>query len=180
VVWEKAAPITVAGHAALALPPAWQALHCLLHHQASDDGYNQRTLALKPLWEFSCLAGPLDLADWAALTMQMAQDDGADLLASWCLQARQVFGLKLPSAVQVSPAALAQAAACFNEAAQPAPRRRARFILRQLRRGFSSEMLALRYGKPPGEVGLALRARHLWFLLRRYRGSLSARLLGHS
>jgi hypothetical protein len=180
LVWQKAEPITVAGNAALALPPAWQALHAMLHHQASDDGYSQRTLALKPLWEFSCLAGTLDAADWGGLATQMAQHDGADLLASWCLQATQIFGLKQPSAVPVSPAALAQAAACFAESAQSGPRRRIRFILRQLRRGFSGEMLSLRYGKPPGEVGLALRARHLWFLLRRYRGHLGTRLLGPS
>jgi hypothetical protein len=180
LVWEKAEPINLAGNAALALPPAWQALHAMLHHQASDDGYNQHILALKPLWEFACLTSTLEAPAWEQLCQQMALHEGAALLASWCLQARQVFGLRQPLGVPVSTAALAQAAACFDEAAQPQLLRRARFIWRQLRRGFSSEMLSLRYGKPPGEVGLALRARHLWFLLRRYRGHLGARLLGHS
>ncbi|MDE8349631.1 MAG: nucleotidyltransferase family protein [Acidocella sp.] len=177
-IWQQAVPLTVAAGTALVLPPAWQALHAMLHHQASDDGYNQRILALKPLWEFICLTRSLSAHEWQALADHMAAENGLDLLTSWCLQAEAVLNVPVPPGLAISTAARAQAASCLTEAAQPEPLRRVRFLTRQLLRGFSAEMLAMRYRVPANTVGITLRLRHLWFLLRRYRGHLRLRLLG--
>ncbi|MDR3520849.1 MAG: nucleotidyltransferase family protein [Acidocella sp.] len=177
-VFQQAVPLTTEAGTALVLPPAWQALHAMLHHQASDDGYNQRILALKPLWEFICLTGSVSDADWQALAAHMAAENGLDLLTSWCLQAEAVFNEPVPPGLAISAAARAQAANCLTEAAQPESLRRVRFLWRQLQRGFSAEMLAIRYRVPASAVGLTLRLRHLWFLLRRYRGHMRLRLLG--
>jgi len=169
-------PVAVPGAgSAFILPPVWQALHAMLHHQASDDGYDQHVLALKPLWEFACLAGSYSVADWASLA---AHPGIGDLLGSWCVQAEQVFRLNYPADLPISAGARAQSRACLVEASEPDRRRRARFLTRQLRRGFSREVLALRYGVRPDAVGILLRTRHAWFLLRRYRFRLGARLFG--
>lgn len=176
-VWQSATPVSLPGATGLILPPVWQALHALLHHQASDDGYNQRILALKPLWEFTCLASTFSAGDWADLA---AYPSIGDYLGSWCLQAERVFQLIRPAALPISTAARAQVEACFVEAIQPDVRRRVRFLARQLRRGFSREIMALRYGVQPTQVGLPLRARHVWFLLRRYRFTLGERLFGRT
>lgn len=180
LVWQQAVAVAVgdAPAHALMLPDSWQALHALLHHQASDDGYHQHSLALKPLWEFTCLTHSLDQAAWQALIGVMQRLNGLDLLASWCLQAERIYHLPPPALLPVSAAARAQVARCFDEAGQPDLSRRRRFILRQLQRGFSAEMLAARYAQAPDDIGLRLRAKHAWFLLRRYRGQLGARLLG--
>jgi hypothetical protein len=173
--WQAATPVAAAGASALILPPVWQALHAMLHHQASDDGYRQHILALKPLWEFSCLASRFSVADWTALT---ARPEIAEFLASWCVQAERVFHLAAPESLPRPAAARAQAEACFAEAAQPEFKRRSRFLARQLRRGFSGEMMAQRYNVRRSDVGILLRARHAWFLLRRYRFKLGVRLFG--
>lgn len=180
LVWQQAVPVTMGNATALALPDSWQALHALLHHQASDDGYSQRSLALKPLWEFSCLTRSLSTGQWQALIGVMQPLNGPDMLASWCLQAAHIYHLPQPETLAVSATARAQVAGCWREAGQPELSRRKRFILRQLQRGFSTEMLAQRYDRPLADVGLILRARHAWFLLRRYRGQLGARLRGGS
>lgn len=175
-IWRNAVPVAVPGAgSAFILPPVWQALHAMLHHQASDDGYDQHILALKPLWEFACLAGSYSVADWASLA---AHPGIGDLLGSWCVQAEQVFRLNYPADLPISAGARAQSRACLVEASEPDRRRRARFLTRQLRRGFSREVLALRYGVRPDAVGILLRTRHAWFLLRRYRFRLGARLFG--
>jgi hypothetical protein len=167
-VWQVAEPhISPSGDLLLRLPAPWQALHAMLHHQASDDGYAQRTLALKHLWEFAHLCA-------TATPPELPRSQ--DMLSSWLLQAHQIYALPLPDNFTPSPAAQAQVAACLREAQQPEPSRRARFLARQLRRGFSREMLSYRYRTQ--QVGLALRARHLLFLLKRYRRTLWRRLFG--
>ena len=177
-IWQHAISQTTAAGTAMVLPPAWQALHAMLHHQASDDGYNQRILALKPLWEFICLTRSLSTPDWEMLSEQMAPEHGQDLLTSWCVQAELVYGQPLPAGLAISAAARLQARRCLSEAGQPEPLRRIRFLYRQLRRGFSGEILSMRYNVPASTVGVSLRLRHLRFLFRRYRGLLRLRLLG--
>ncbi|MDE8342335.1 MAG: nucleotidyltransferase family protein [Acidocella sp.] len=177
-IWRHAVPLTIQAGTTMVLPPAWQALHAMLHHQASDDGYNQRILALKPLWEFICLTRSLGEADWQTIAAQMAPENGMELLTSWCAQAELIYGQPIPANLIISTAARSQARLCVAEAAQPEPIRRVRFLFRQVRRGFSSEILSLRYNVPASAVGVSLRLRHLRFLLRRYRGLWRLRLLG--
>ncbi len=181
-VWQIAQPVTIApsGASALVLPPVWQALHGMLHHQVSDNGFVLRTLALKSLWEFSCLAATFSTAEWTSLAEQTRARGSETVFASWCLQARDIYGLALPDSLPLPEAARRQVRACFIEAGQPETIRRWRFILRQLQRGFSSEIMALRYEVPPHKVGILLRLRHLWFLLKRYKGMLSTRLSGRT
>ena len=176
-IWQTAITMEVPGGTVKVLPAVWQSMHAMLHHQVSDDGYNQCILALKPLWEFSSLATGFSIEDWANIA---ARPGIADFLASWCLQSERVFQLGLSSTLAISEAARAQVEKCFAEAAQPESRRRYRFLARQLRRGFSREVMASRYGVPQSDVGLTLRARHAWFLLRRYRFALGVRLFGRA
>ncbi|HQT64793.1 MAG: hypothetical protein B7Z75_06505 [Acidocella sp. 20-57-95] len=181
-VWQVAEPAAMpsAREAALVLPPIWQALHAMLHHQVSDNGFNLHTLALKSLWEFSSLAATFNVAEWTKL-IEQTRAVGSDIVfASWCLQARDIYGLALPPSLPLPETAHHQVHGCFAEAGQPEIIRRVRFILRQLRRGFSAEVMAVRYAVPPHKVGISLRLQHLWFLLKRYRSTLNIRLSGRA
>ena len=169
LVWQKSKPVEMGDALAWALPPAWQGLHAMLHHQVSDDGYAQRIIAFKPLWEFCRLKSDSRPEDWENL---WALPEIGNYLASWNLQAERIFGLT-SSAKQPAPfAARLQVEACFSEAVQPEWRRRIRFLARQLRRGFARDTIAARYAVPHREAGFRLRARHAWFLIRRYRRTL--------
>jgi hypothetical protein len=175
-----ASPASFRGRQCLVLPPEWQLLVGLLHHQASDDGHRQETLALKGLWEFAMLGDELADAGWRAIGAHMAEAGAADMLGSWLMQAQTLFGLRPPAGVAISRSARAHAQSTLQRAALPYWRRRMGFVARQLRNGFSAEAIAVRYGLRSGEVGIAHRVRHGGFLMRRYRSRALQRLLGRA
>jgi hypothetical protein len=123
-----------------------------------------------------------DIGDtgWAQIIEQLNATGGIDLLASWGVQAESIYGLKLPASLPVSNAARRRAEQTIADAQALDALRRSRFLLRQLGRGFSREVMSQRYDVPEGEVGMLLRAKHLRFLLQRYRGQFGVRLLGRS
>jgi hypothetical protein len=180
LVWAVSVPANVPEGLARILPAPWQALHAMLHHQACDDGDRLRNLALRPLWEFACLMQDIGDTGWAQIIEQLNATGGIDLLASWGVQAESIYGLKLPASLPVSNAARRRAEQTIADAQALDALRRSRFLLRQLGRGFSREVMSQRYDVPEGEVGMLLRAKHLRFLLQRYRGQFGVRLLGRS
>jgi hypothetical protein len=72
----------------------------------------------------------------------------------------------------------AHAVATLGNAAAPAWRRRLLVLADQFAFAFARETLAVRYRVAPGDVGVAIRASHLLFLLRHYRGRIAMRLFG--
>jgi hypothetical protein len=101
------------------LPVAWQALHCLVHHQLSDRGYARRILALKPLWEWTMLTGDWSPDQWQALVTPMREAGALDLLGSWLVQAHRLFDAPLPEFIPISAAASDNAAETLALALAP-------------------------------------------------------------
>jgi DNA-binding transcriptional ArsR family regulator len=161
------------------MPPRWQALHCLLHHQASDHGYARQVLAVKALWEWAMLTRDFAREDWDSVAAPMRAAGAADLLGSWLVQSHRLFGVEIPAAVPVSPDARAHASAALDLATRPHWMRRVRFIADQLRFSFARETLAMRYGKPVARVSLADAGKHATELVRLHRGRWLRRLMGH-
>jgi hypothetical protein len=176
-LWRQAVERQVAGRRCFLLPDAWQLLHSLLHHQVSDRGQSRRILALKPLWEFAWLAAGLDEAGWAAMTAHLRDRGALELLGDWMAQAEMLYGLPPREPGLVSPAAAAAARRTMAHARAPGWVRRGLFLADQLAFGFSRGTLARRYAVAEAEVSATLIARHLAFLLRRYRGQMAKRLL---
>jgi hypothetical protein len=177
-LWRQAVRTTTAEGEFFTLPLQGQLLYAVLDRQMSDRHYAQRVLDLKSLWEFAMLARDVSEQDWKQLADDGATRGYADVLASTFLQAMQLFGAALPSAVTVSPAARAHAFATLENATAPGWRRRLRSLTDQLTFAFARDTLAARYCVTPGDVGVVTRARHLLFLLRHYRGRIAMRLFG--
>jgi hypothetical protein len=177
-VWEHAAPAGAGSF--LVMPTRWHALYCLLHHQISDHGHARRILAVKALWEWTMLARDFSPDDWKAITAHMQATGASEVLGSWLIQARRLFGAEIPSFVAISPAAHARADATFRLAFSPYWLRRAKFIADQLRFSFARESLAMRAGVPPSQVSLMDGAKHAGRLLRLHRGRALRRLIGRS
>jgi Uncharacterised nucleotidyltransferase len=161
------------------MPPRWQALHCLLHHQASDHGYARQVLAVKALWEWAMLTRDFAPEDWDSVAAPMRAAGAADLLGSWLVQSHRLFGVEIPVAITVSANAHAHASATLDLATRPHWMRRVRFIADQLRFSFARETLAMRYGKPAAEVSLGDAGRYATQLVRLHRGRWLRRLMGH-
>ena len=177
-LWRQAVRTTTAEGEFFTLPPEGQLLYAVLDRQISDRHYAQRVLDLKSLWEFAMLARSVSEQGWNRLADDGARRGYADVLASALLQAMQLFGATLPSAVTVSPAARAHAFATLENATVPEWRRRLGFLTDQLTFAFARDTLAARYRIAPSDVGMVIRARHFLFLLRHYRGRIAMRLFG--
>jgi hypothetical protein len=161
------------------MPDRWQALHCLLHHQLSDHGYSRQILAVKALWEWAMLTRGFSREDWEALAAHMQAAGGSDLLGSWVVQSHRLFGVKIPEYIAISPQAYRNASATFELATKAHWRRRAHFVLDQLRSSFARETLGKRYGKSVADVSLMDAGRYMAYLCKLHRGRWLRRLIGH-
>jgi hypothetical protein len=150
------------------LPPAWQLLFGVLHHQVGDRGYRRRVLALKGLWEFAMETRDLSESDWQMIVRHTRSKGGHDALLEWITLAGKLFGLAPPDAVRPGAADRSRAAATLRWAGRPASLRRALFFADTLLFAFSKERLAMRYGCKPRGLMLTVRLRHLLFLLNRH------------
>jgi hypothetical protein len=176
-LWARAIPRQDAFGRYSILPDGWQLLVAMLHHQVSDRGHARHILALKPLWEFAWLAAGLGAEQWAEIAQHLRARGGLDLLGDWVAQAAGLYGLPVRDGAVVSPAAAAAARRTLAHAGAPGWLRRTRFLADQLATGFSRPTMARRYEVTESEVSLRLYARHLGFLIRRYRGQMAKRLL---
>jgi hypothetical protein len=102
-VWDLAR--TADAGAFLVLPPAWHALHGLLHHQIQDRGHALHKLCIKGLWEWSMLAQAFTDDDWNMIRAHMRAAGGLDVLDSWSVQSNRLFGLEPPWLSDISTAA---------------------------------------------------------------------------
>jgi Uncharacterised nucleotidyltransferase len=177
-LWRRGRRSSNEHGAFVVLPDEWHLLHALIHHQVSDHGYARHVLALKPLWEFAMLGSELPDQGWQAIGAHMTEAGQADVLADWIVQAAELLGLRYPPGVGVSQRARAHARATIAAAQRADWLRRARFLVDQVRFGFSRKTMAARYQLDEGAVSLATYRRHLQFLLQRYRGRLWGRLSG--
>jgi hypothetical protein len=173
-VWRQSIPSSTESAAFRVLPQEWHLLHGLLNHQIADRGHARRLLAVKALWEFAALGAGLPEGAWRSIADHMAVRGQTDVIASFIVQAAQLFGLACPQAIAISPAARSHAAGTFAQAARAEWLRRGYFLADGLRHGFARETLTVRYG----EVTAGTIARHLRFLLRRYHGQVLRRLIG--
>jgi hypothetical protein len=177
-VWRRSGVVATEAGSFRVLPDEWHLLHGLLNHQVSDRGHARHLLALKALWEFAMLARDFPDSAWREVADHLASAGRLELLTSWLLQAARLFGLAYPGWIEMSPAARAHADRTFGHAVKPDWRRRAAFLADQLRHGFARETMAMRYGLAESEVSLGTVARHLRFLVGRYRGNMLRRLIG--
>jgi hypothetical protein len=177
-LWRHAERSTTADGDFFILPVEWQLLHAALNHQISDRCYAQRVLAMKPLWEIAMLARDVTDAGWRRLADHAAERGYADILGSSLFQAAHLFGMAMPPAIFVSPSAQAHVLATLRNAGAPEWSRRLRFLADQLRFAFARETLAVRYHVDENDVGVAIRVRHLHFLVHHYRGRTAMRLFG--
>ncbi len=176
-LWRNARP--GADGRSFVLPPKWQALHCLVHHQLSDHGFARRVLAVKPLWEWTMLTRDLPRYDWLDIMAHLQAAGALDLLGSWLVQSQALFGVPAPNFIAISAQARRNAVTTLALASAPQWRRRAGFVASQLGFAFSRETLAARFGKTPSGVSVADGARYFVQLLRTHRGGLLRRLLGN-
>jgi putative nucleotidyltransferase-like protein len=177
-VWKVAIPAKT--KSCLILPLYWQAVHCLLHHQIADCGYDRRVLALKALWEWTMLSDGFSNSDWENVTEYMQRAGAADALGSFLIQSRELFGIELPKQISISQPANANALATIDRIRQPYWRRRARFVYDQTRLSFSRQVLAQRYGNMSSPLWLIDAGRNALGLLKRHRGRWLRRLIGHT
>jgi hypothetical protein len=177
-VWKHAIPSSAADVSFLVLPPQWHMLHGLLHHQISDRCHRRHLLAVKALWEFAMLGRDFTGNEWGTIAGVMAESGSLDVLGSFLCQAERLFGLAPPDGIKISVAAARHAEVTVRHAARADWLRRGVFLADQLRYGFSRETMAVRYGVAEPDVTTRTAARHIAFLLRRYRGQILRRLTG--
>jgi hypothetical protein len=177
-VWRRGERRSADRLAFLVLPDEWQLLHALLNHQVSDRGHPRHLLALRPLWEFTMLGRGLGDEGWRSIADHMAARGRSDVLGSWVLQARQLFGLTHPGWLEIPTAAHVHARKTYALAQAPDWLRRTRFLVDRLRFGFARETLATRYRVGAADVSIATVGRHLLFLARRYRGQMLRHIIG--
>lgn len=177
-VWKHAVHCSAADASFLILPPQWHMLHGLLHHQISDRCHHRHLLAVKALWEFAMLGRDLTGNAWETVAGVMAESRSLDVLGSFVCQAQRLFGLVPPDGIKISAAATRHAEATVRHAARADWLRRSFFLADQLRYGFARETMAVRYGVAEPDVTTGTAARHIAFLLRRYRGQILRRLTG--
>jgi putative nucleotidyltransferase-like protein len=173
-VWKVAIPANTKN--CLVLPLCWQAVHCLLHHQIADQGYDRRVLALKTLWEWTMLSAGFSNSDWDNVTEFMQRAGAADALGSFLIQSRELFGIELPKQISISQPAKANALATIDRIRQPYWRRRTRFVYVS----FSRRILTQRYGNTSSPIWLIDAGRNALELLKRHRGRWLRRLIGHT
>lgn len=166
-VLSRAERRSLAGVTFQVLPPEWHALHGLLHHQLADRGHARKMLAIKGLWEFSRVGADLSAQGWRTIIEHAEQREILDVLSSWAVQARRLFGLDVPADLAASAAGLKHAEATFRRARTPYQLRQAVSVIDRLRFAFRRETLARRYGGDRSLSGAALH--HFLFLARRYR-----------
>jgi hypothetical protein len=160
------------------LPPAWHALHGMLHHQVQDRGHALRKLCVKGLWEWSMLASRFTPDDWSALRDHMAAAGALDVLDSWSMLADRLFRLETPWLTGGSAAARRHAERTLRQAFDPYWRRRTAQIADELKLSFAREALAARYDVSPAEISLAHVGRNLVELAKRHQGGMLRRLTG--
>jgi hypothetical protein len=161
------------------LPDEWHLLHLLLNHQISDRGHVRCLLAMKALWEFAATGQSLSDQGWLCIADHMAARGRGDVLGSFIVQAGRLFGLPCPRGVAISTGARAHANKTFRHSRRLDLLRRGCFIADQLRFGFARETMAVRYGLAESDVSLGTIGRHLWFLVRHYRGQMLRRITGY-
>jgi hypothetical protein len=162
----------------MVLPPVWQALHGMLHHQVQDRGHHLRKLCIKGLWEWSMLAHSFSGEDWNLLDDHVRTTDAREILDSWSCLANHLFSLDAPWLADVSAAARAHAALTLNGAMKPYWMRRVAQIGDEVRTAFARETLAARYGLAPTDISLVHAGRYLAELGQRHRGGMLRRLTG--
>jgi hypothetical protein len=156
------------------LPPQWHALHGLLHHQLSDRGHARRMLAIKGLWEFARVGAELSPQAWDTIVAHAEQRKFFDMLSSWTVQAKRLFGLEAPVALLRRSVGRKHADATFKRARMPHGARQALFAADKLKFAFTPRTLALRYGE---SSAVAAALRHIGFLWS-HRRQLAQRWLG--
>ena len=166
-VWRHAEAGSFAGAAYRALPPEWHLLHGMLHHQLADHGHARRMLAIKGLWEFSRVGADISPRGWRAIIEHAEQRGILDVLSSWAVQAKRLFGLDIPRDLCASAAGRKHAEATFRRARAPYKFRQVASTIDRLRFAFSRETLAMRYGRDRSLSRAGLH--HFLFLVRRYR-----------
>jgi hypothetical protein len=176
-IWSYATTTDASGF--LVLPPIWQAVHCLLHHQVQDRGHPLRKLCIKGLWEWSMLAHGFNGHEWSVIRNHMRAAGAVHILDSWSVQSHQLFGVDVPWLPEISMDARRHADATLRGALRPYWMRRAGEIADELKISFARETLAVKYEVAPGRVSLAHVGRNLLHLLQRHRGNALRRLTGH-
>jgi hypothetical protein len=161
------------------LPPAWHAVHGLLHHQVQDRGHAQYKLCIKGLWEWSVLAHAFTDDDWRLVRTHMRAARALDILDSWSIQSHRLFGLEPPWLTEISATARRHADATLRRAFRPYWMRRAGQIADELKVSFARETLAAKYDVAPGHVSLEHAARNLMELVQRHHGNVLQRLTGY-
>lgn len=162
------------------LPPAWHALHGLLHHQLQDRGHALRKLCFKGLWEWSMLASDFTPDDWRAMRDHMNATGALDVLDSWSLLSNRLFGLEAPWLADVSVRARHHADLTLRRAFDPYWKRRTAQLADELRVSFARETLAAKYEVSAADVSLAHFGRNLMELAQRHRAGMLRRLTGCS
>jgi hypothetical protein len=160
------------------LPPAWHALHGLLHHQVQDRGHALRKLCVKGLWEWSMLASRFTPHDWNALRDHIAAAGALDVLDSWSVLAAWLLRLEAPWLPDASAEARRHAELMLRRAFDPYWLRRTGEVADQLRLSFARETLAAKYEVSPAEISLAHVGRNLVELAQRHQGGMLRRLTG--
>jgi hypothetical protein len=176
-VWDLAR--TGDAGAFLVLPPAWHALHGLLHHQIQDRGHVLYKLCIKGLWEWSMLARAFTADDWNMTRAHMRTAGELDVLNSWSLQSHRLFGLEPPWLSEISAAAWHHAEVTLRRASEPYWIRRAGEVADEFGVSFARESLAIKYDVAPAQVSLQHAGWNLMELLQRHRGGLLRRLTGN-
>jgi lauroyl/myristoyl acyltransferase len=146
------------------LPLEWRLLHHLLHYQLVDRGHARRRLALKGLWEFSKLGGELSEPQWQNIIQHAVQRKFLEMLSSWTVQAKLLFGLNAPGQLMAFKAGINHAETTFSWARRSYFLRKTAFITDTLTYSFSPKTLAQRYPENENTGRAALR--HVNFLLR--------------
>lgn len=162
----------------LLLPPPWQALHGMLHHQVQDRGHHLRKLCIKGLWEWSMLARSFSGEDWKLLDEEVRETGAREILDSWSCLASHLFSLDAPWLADVSAAARAHAALTLDGAMKPYWMRRVAQIGDEVRTAFARETLAARYGLAPTDISLIHVGRYMAELGQRHQGGMLRRLTG--
>lgn len=175
-IWHRA--VQTRDGNALLLPPVWQALHGLLHHQVQDRGHHLHKLCVKGLWEWTMLVQGLSRDDWSLLRDHMTNAGAVEILDSWCWQAHGLFALEPPWLSAIGPAARDHADRTLRRAVRPYWRRRLVQVDDELRVSFARESLAERYGLAPADISLTHVGRYLRELAQRHRGGVLRRLTG--
>jgi hypothetical protein len=178
--WEEAVPVAAPGLQLLALGPSHRIAHNIFHSEIQDHGFVLGEICLRQLYDLAKICDRFnDEIDWRSCLERFERHGIDQLFRSRVYLAKELLGGPKPTIVIDNARSRLHLAFCFSGIRSPRLMEMARWCAGVADR-LSRYHIDLLY--KCGTSGTALqvhRAKHIWNMLRRHRGSFGKQVAEH-